>query len=129
MALRPEPLPHRATPGEIDYRLSRRRVIADLRSGRLGREDVCDAHPELRRAGAEVGAPTRQVCPVCGDAELRHVTYVFGPRLPAHGRCITSARELVRIGERKGEFAAYVVEVCPPCGWHHLVRAYVLGSG
>lgn len=75
-----------------------------------------------------MGSPTGQECPVCSGGELRHVTYVFGPRLPAHGRCITSARELLRIGQRKGEFAAYVVEVCPDCAWNHLVRAYLLGQ-
>ena len=30
------------------------------------------------------------------------VTYVFGPRLPAHGRCISDRRELVALN-RRGE--------------------------
>ena len=43
------------------------------------------------------------------------VSYVFGPRLPAHGRCITSKAELRALAKRPGEFACYVVEVCPAC--------------
>jgi hypothetical protein len=124
-ALQPEPRPS----GEIDYRLARRRLLAAFRAGRVARHEVCDAHPELRRAGAQVGTPTRQRCPVCDDALLSHVTYVFGPRLPAFGRCITSTHELQRLAQRKGEHTAYVVEVCPHCAWNHLVRAWVLSPG
>lgn len=54
------------------------------------------------------------------------VTYVFGPRLPSHGRCITKRSELRAISKRRGEFAAYVVEVCPECAWNHLARSFVL---
>ena len=51
------------------------------------------------------------------------VTYVFGPRLPAHGRCISATRELQRAQPAQSEqYAAYVVEVCPGCSWHHLLR-------
>jgi hypothetical protein len=121
-ALQPVP----ASPGEIDYRLARRRTLAAYRAGHLARHEICDAHPELRRAGAEVGTATRQRCPVCDDALLVNVTYVFGPRLPAFGRCITSTNELRRLAARKGEHTAYVVEVCPDCAWNHLVRAYLL---
>src|SRR5207245_3451809 len=52
MSFRPEALrgSQPGAPGQIDYRLSRRHVLAELRRGRLGRPDVCDAHPELMRA-------------------------------------------------------------------------------
>lgn len=123
--------PHALTPvpdgpGEIDYRLARRRVLTAYRNGEVDRTDICDAHPELRRAGAEVGTPTRRRCPVCEERAVVDVTYVFGPRLPAFGRCITSSRELARLRQRKGAHTAYVVEVCPGCAWNHLVRAYLL---
>lgn len=123
------PRPSASTPGEIDYRLARQATLADYRAGKLARSDICDAHPELRRAGNEVGQPTGRTCPVCDETELASVRYVFGPRLPAHGRCITSDRELDRIAQRRGEFACYVVEVCPGCAWNHLERAFVLGHG
>ena len=42
------------TPGEIDYRLARRALISEFKKGRLAQHEVCDAHPELRRAAAAV---------------------------------------------------------------------------
>jgi len=129
MVFRPSPVSeqaHGATDGraDVDYRLSRQATLRSYRAGELSRHDACDAHPELIRAGREIGTETSDVCPVCEDAHLRHVTYVFGPRLPSHGRCITLRGEMARIGKRKGEFTAYVVEVCPRCSWNHLVRRY-----
>jgi hypothetical protein len=115
-------------PGEIDYRLARQSVISEFRKGRLAQHEVCDAHPELRRAARECSEPTAQVCPICEDDDLVHVTYVFGPRLPAHGRCITSRAELRKMAQKRGEFAAYVIEVCPGCSWNHLARSFVLPS-
>jgi hypothetical protein len=113
-------------PGEIDYRLARQALLAQYRAGRLARHEVCDAHPELRRAAREVGRPTSAECPVCEDDQLVHVSYVFGPRLPAHGRCVTSSAELAKLARRRGQFSCYVVEVCPSCAWNHLARTFLL---
>ena len=66
------------------------------------------------------------VCPICEDDHVVLVSYVFGPRLPAHGRCITSKAELRALAKRSGEFACYVVEVCPACSWNHLARTFLL---
>jgi hypothetical protein len=68
------------------------------------------------------------VCPICEDAKLTLVTYVFGPRLPAHGRCITTTRELHDLNRRGEHYQAYVVEVCPGCSWHHLLRMLPIGG-
>ena len=65
---------------------------------------------------------------VCELGEIYYVTYVFGPRLPAHGRCISTKGELQRLNERKTQLSAYVIEVCPDCGWNHLVRIAPLGG-
>ena len=54
------------------------------------------------------------------------VSYVFGPRLPAFGRCITTKKELQAIAKRSGTFSCYVVEVCPECSWNHLARTFIL---
>ncbi|MGI9600275.1 MAG: DUF5318 family protein [Acidimicrobiales bacterium] len=113
-------------PGEIDYRLERQRILSEWRAGELSAHQICDAQAELRRNAAHCGVDTDEPCPVCEDHSLRHVTYVFGPRLPAHGRCITSDGEMARIRRRKGVFTGYVVEVCPGCGWNHLVRSSLL---
>ena len=99
------------------------------RRGRLSRLDVCDAHPELMRAARNVGETTVHDCPICEDARLVHVSYVFGPRLPPGGQCISSARELARLSRRADKLTCYVVEVCPECSWNHLARALPIGNG
>lgn len=105
--------------------MARRSVLESLRRGAVGRSEVCDAHPELIRAAINYGNSTDESCPLC-DADLAHVSYVFGPRLPAHGRCVRSAAEVQKLRERKGDFTRYVVEVCATCRWHHLDSAEVL---
>jgi len=119
-----------ARSGSIDYRLRREAVLAELKSGRRATHDVCDAHPDLRRAAINgVGVTTKVDCPVCDDDKLHHVTYVFGPRLPSSGRCISGgARELADLSRRSGDFTCFVVEVCPSCSWHHLVRSHPLAT-
>lgn len=114
--------------GEIDYRLARQHLISEHKKGRLAQHEVCDAHPELVRAAREVGQPTSEDCPICQDHTLVLVSYVFGPRLPAFGRCITTAKELKAFTKRskEGDFACYVVEVCPACHWNHLARTFLL---
>lgn len=116
------------TAGVIDYRLARSALITQYRKGRLAQHQVCDAHPELVRAAREIGMPTSRDCPICQDAQLVHVTYVFGPRLPSHGRCVTTAKEISQLNRRPEALAAYVVEVCPSCSWHHLVQTFPLGK-
>lgn len=126
MSFRPQAARGADGPGEIDYRLARQSVLSEFRKGRIARHEVCDAHPELVRAAREVGDPTSIRCPVCEDANVVLVSYVFGPRLPAFGRCITTRRELQAIAKRPGNFSCYVVEVCPGCRWNHLARTFAL---
>lgn len=126
MAFRADQLRGADSPGEIDYRLARHAVLSEFRKGRIARHEICDAHPELARAAREVGEPTSLTCPVCEDAKVVLVSYVFGPRLPAFGRCITSRKELQAIAGRSGSFSCYVVEVCPECRWNHLARTFLL---
>jgi hypothetical protein len=114
--------------GAVDYRLLRLSVIADYRKKRLAQHEVCDAHPELVRAAREVGEPTSLDCPICEASKVVLVTYVFGPGLPSFGRCITAKREMVELGRRREQLAAYVVEVCPACSWNHLARVFPVGG-
>ena len=111
----------------LDYRLARNAVLADFRANRVTREDICDAHPELLRA-AKAGIHTSEVCPVCEEDHLVHVTYAFGPRLPARGRCVDNAKEMRQLDRSGDELSCYVVEVCPACSWNHLVRRLPLGG-
>ncbi len=114
--------------GIVDHRLVRRALINEYRRGRLRRDQVCDAHPELIRAASNVGEETRITCPICEERKLVLVTYVFGPRLPAHGRCVTTKKQLAELNRRTDDLAAYIVEVCPECRWHHLLRVLPVGG-
>lgn len=120
-------------PAQIDYRLARNSVVREFRKGRLSRLDVCDAHPELlrvaRHLAGQSGAPTTtDDCPICGEGSVVHVSYVFGPRLPPGGRCVTSPAEMAKFSRGVAQIACYVVEVCPCCAWNHLARMQVLGG-
>lgn len=115
--------------GEVDYRLARRRVLRQLKLGQVTRNDVCDAHPELLRAARGIGQPTSEICPVCEDAALAHVTYAFGPRLPASGKLVETAAQLARMDRGPVELACYTVEACAACGWNHLHRSFTVGGG
>ena len=110
--------------GIVDHRLARRMLVNQVRIGRLRRDEVCDAHPELIRAAANVGTETEASCPICEEENLRLVTYVFGHRLPAHGRCVSSAKELRQLATTGRDLRAYVVEACCGCRWHHLLRVF-----
>jgi hypothetical protein len=114
--------------GQVDYRLARQHTIAEYKRGRLGRNDVCDAQRELLRNAAALGRPAGEPCPICEADRLVHVTYVFGPRLPASGRCVASAGELARLARSPASLTAYVVEVCCDCSWNHLARTFLLGG-
>ena len=131
MPFRPEAI-RGAGPGapgaSIDYRLARLAVVSEYRKGRLARHEVCDAHPELRRAAAQASEPTAMECPICEEDNVVLVTYAFGARLPASGRCITAKGELAKLAKGRAQLSCYVVEVCPSCSWNHLARTFLLGG-
>jgi hypothetical protein len=54
---------------------------------------------------------------------------VFGDRLPSHGRCVGTAKEMAALNQRSSDLTAYVVEACVACRWHHLLRVLPVGSG
>lgn len=114
--------------GLVDHRLERRHLINEYRRGRLGREEVCDAHPELMRAARGIGKRIQTKCPICDVSELSLVTYVFGPRLQSHGKVVVDNKELADFHRRPEEYTAYVVEACCACKWHHLVRVLPIGG-
>ena len=68
------------------------------------------------------------MCPICEEVNLVLVTYVFGPRLPAHGRCVSTKDDLAKLNGREEDLDAYVVEACTNCRWHHLLRVLPLGG-
>jgi hypothetical protein len=117
-----------AVPRHTDYALARRAVLRDLQRGSVTRLDVCDAHPELLRAGRNIGELAPFECPVCGDGDVRFVSYVYGDKLgAANGRCLSYDGELEKLDAAHDEFARYVVEVCLDCRWNHLSRRELRG--
>ena len=114
--------------GIVDHRLARRMLINQVRCGRIALEQVCDAHPELIRAARNVGTQTSTRCPICEESDLKLVTYVFGPRLSAQGRCVSTAKEMRALNARNEELSAYVVEACVECRWNHLLRVIPVGG-
>ncbi len=132
MPFRPEAIRGAGPAGagaSIDYRLARLSVVSEYRKGRLARHEVCDAHPELRRAAAQASEATEMECPICEEDNVVLVTYAFGSRLPPSGRCITAKGELAKLAKDRAQLSCYVVEVCPSCSWNHLARTFLLGSG
>ena len=115
---------HRA--GHVDYRLARQNVLHAYRAGTVSQLSICDAQAELTRNAVHCGVGADDLCPVCDEPELRHVTYLFGPRLPSGGRCLTNLAEMQRYARAKASYTAYVVEVCVACRWNHLIRSYLL---
>ncbi len=112
----------------VEFGLVRHALLAKLAQGTLRHEDVCDAHPELLRAAKHIGRSTGETCPVCAEAELVEVTYVFGSRLPPGGTCPTSRAELLKLERREEPVQCYAVEVCVACSFHHLVRKWSAGG-
>lgn len=108
--------------GSINFRLARERTILAYKSGEATRSEVCDAQRELMRNARECGTSIDTPCPICLESSLVEVLYVFGPRLPASGRCIVTVADMARIRSYKGNFTAYDVEVCTSCAWNHLLR-------
>ncbi len=112
----------------VEYRLVRNAVVREVERGRTQKIDVCDAHPELLRAARNVGKRLDEDCPICTESHLVMVTFVFGAKLPAGGRCPGTAAELNQLRRRPEPVLCFEVEVCPACAWHHLMRKYPAGG-
>ncbi|HSJ52054.1 MAG TPA: DUF5318 family protein [Actinomycetota bacterium] len=113
----------------VDYTLAKRALLAQVRTGLLGRADICDAHPELLRAAKNVGENCRRDCPVCSQSKLRLLAYVYGDGLKQdNGRVWPLDTGLSMAADRPGSWC-YVVEVCTECQWNHLAEAFVARAG
>ena len=123
----PQSSPRGTTPtglGQVEYRLARDAAVREYRRGRLSRLDVCDAQPELLRVARNLGRASEMDCPICEECKLVHVSFAFGPQLPAGGRALDSKSELLSLARSKDRVDFYVVEVCVECGWNHLLRMF-----
>ena len=121
---------HESARRVVDYSLARRAALLGLRSGRVRREDVCDAQTYLRRAAGYHGRRTTDTCPVCQHERLVEVTYAFSDSFPDAGNGRARARkELRELATTLPEISVHQVEVCLSCGWNFLRTSFVLGTG
>ena len=126
--LRGAPLPGQKISGELNYGLLRSNIIREFQKGRIARNEVCDAHPELMRVAKNLGEPTSVLCPICEQVNVVLVTYLFGGHLPPGGALITNKAELRKHAKKAKEMMCYVVEVCPVCRWNHLAQVLPIGG-
>lgn len=113
----------------VDYGLARRSTISALKRGQLHTTEVCDAHPELMRAGKNIGNDVPGKCPVCSHETLKWVRYVYGDELRHNnGRVVYPEAWLEELVRQHDQFTCYVVEVCVDCSWNHLLRSYLTGK-
>ena len=81
------------------------------------------------RAAKHVGETSRRDCPVCNEAKLKLVTFVYGDGLKQdNGRVWPLDVGLSMAADRPGAWC-YVVEVCTECHWNHLHEAFVARAG
>ncbi|MDI6099105.1 DUF5318 domain-containing protein [Actinoplanes sp. NEAU-A12] len=111
----------------VDYSLQRRAVLRDVRNGRIGTLEVCDASPYLRNAATFHGEPTDERCPICRRDNLTLVHYVYGDELKQSAGQARKLSELTVLAMTLREVQVFVVEVCRSCSWNHLIERFVLG--
>jgi hypothetical protein len=111
----------------VDYSLQKRAVLRELRQGRIGTHEVCDASPYLKSAARYHGEPTEQRCPVCRRDNLTHVHYIYGDELKQSAGQARKLAELPGLAMTLREFRVFVVEICPSCSWNHLAQQFLLG--
>lgn len=111
----------------VDYSLRRRALLRDVRSGRIGALEVCDASPYLKNAAKFHGEPTDERCPICRRDNLTLVHYIYGDELKQSAGQARTLAELSVLAMTLREFQVFVVEVCQTCAWNHLIEQYLLG--
>ncbi|GAA4210742.1 DUF5318 family protein [Actinocatenispora rupis] len=111
----------------VDYSLQKRATLRELRTGRIGTYEACDASPYLMNAARYHGEQTDQRCPVCSRENLWHVHYIYGDELKQSAGQARRRAELPVLAMTYREFSVYVVEVCRGCGWNHLAEQFLLG--
>jgi hypothetical protein len=111
----------------VDYSLQRRALLREVRSGRVGTYEVCDASPYLKNAARFHGEPTDVRCPMCRRENLTNVHYIYGDELKQSAGQARRLAELAVLAMTLSEFQVFVVEVCRACDWNHLIEQYLLG--
>jgi hypothetical protein len=114
--------------GAVDYTLAKRALLRNFKRGLLSKPEICDAHPELVRAGRYLGQEAASRCPVCEDGDLRVLAYVFADGLRQNNGRAFRVDEALALVRSLRTAACYVVEVCIDCSWNHLAEAFMTRS-
>lgn len=110
--------------GEISHLWERAHILRDYKQGKIDKKDICDADFLLKTAARFHGHQSQRLsgkCPICAGEDLKEVWWVHGEEL---GRASGSARdydEIIAFAKEGKEFEVHTVEVCPDCGWNHLL--------
>ncbi len=125
------PAPYRTRREWMSHALQRRATLEAMRRPQsvLNGLNPCDADPLLVRSALHHGTLAQRDCPVCASSRLIVLNYVFGDQLGQYSGRIKSTVELLEMETEFGEFKVRVVEVCPDCGWNHLIETFLLGDG
>lgn len=123
--------PYRTQREWVSHALQRRATLEAMRrpQAALSGLDPCDADPMLVRSALHHGTLAGRDCPVCTSHRLSVLNYVFGDQLGQFSGRIKSTGDLTEMESEFGEFKVRVVEVCPDCGWNHLIETFLLGDG
>lgn len=116
----------------INYALQRRHRLESMRqpSRVLSSEgNPCDADPMLIRSALHHGILSDVACPVCESKRMLNLYHTFGEQLGQYSGRIKTPQDLEEMENEYGEFKVVVVEVCPGCGWNHMITSYLLGDG
>jgi hypothetical protein len=111
--------------GGVDYTLAKRALLMDFQRGILRKPDICDAHPELLRAGRYLGEEATRPCPVCEEGDLRLLAYVFADGLRQNNGRAFQVNEALKLTSKLRSATCYIVEVCLDCSWNHLSEAFL----
>ncbi|GAB1643901.1 DUF5318 domain-containing protein [Krasilnikovia sp. MM14-A1259] len=111
----------------VDYSLQKRALLRDVRNGKVGTLEVCDASPYLKNAARFHGEPTDERCPICRHDNLTLVHYIYGDELKQSAGQARKLAELPVLAMTLREFQVFVVEVCRSCAWNHLTEQFLLG--
>lgn len=107
---------------QVSHEWERRNLLRHVHAGRVPRANVCDADFLLVTAANFHGWSSARACPIC-EADMRNVKWVYSEKLGRRSGTARNDEEIAELTAEIGELTVHTVEVCPSCGWNHLLLA------
>lgn len=112
----------------ISMKMQRAHALQQYRAGLRSRAQLCDASFLLRTAARYHGRPAQAgACPICQGDELKDLTWVYGEEIGRHAGSARSQEEIAQWADSGKCFTVHTVEVCPECGWNHILVSRTAG--